>query len=139
MSWVSVSKFKTVCEAIKNYVIAQSNDAYTKAITKVGTDYVPFAGGTMTGALNVVEPTEDANATTKKYVDDAVADAESGVAGAYVKKAGDTMTGALNVVAPTADANATTKKYVDAQDALKVDVSDEMTDEELTTIENIFA
>ena len=34
--------------------------------------YLPLAGGTMTGALNVQTPTEDANAATKKYVDDAV-------------------------------------------------------------------
>ena len=37
--------------------------------------YLPLTGGTMTGALNVQTPTEDANAATKKYVDDAVQNA----------------------------------------------------------------
>ena len=37
--------------------------------------YMPLTGGTMTGALNVQTPTEDANAATKKYVDDAVQNA----------------------------------------------------------------
>lgn len=37
--------------------------------------YLPLTGGTMTGALNVTTPTEDANAATKKYVDDAVQNA----------------------------------------------------------------
>jgi hypothetical protein len=35
--------------------------------------YVPLAGGTMNGALNVVAPTADSNATTKLYVDSAIA------------------------------------------------------------------
>ena len=34
--------------------------------------YLPLTGGTMTGALNVQTPTEDANAATKAYVDQAV-------------------------------------------------------------------
>ena len=38
--------------------------------------YLPLTGGTMTGALNVQTPTEDANAATKKYVDDAVQNAK---------------------------------------------------------------
>lgn len=37
--------------------------------------YLPLTGGTMTGALNVTTPTENANAATKKYVDDAVQNA----------------------------------------------------------------
>ena len=37
--------------------------------------YLPLTGGTMTGALNVQTPTEDSNAATKKYVDDAVQNA----------------------------------------------------------------
>ena len=37
--------------------------------------YLPLTGGTMTGALNVQTPTENANAATKKYVDDAVKNA----------------------------------------------------------------
>lgn len=38
--------------------------------------YLPLTGGTMTGALNVQTPTEDANAATKKYVDAAVQNAK---------------------------------------------------------------
>ena len=86
--------------------------------------YLPLTGGTMTGALNVQTPTEDANAATKKYVDDTVQNAtdpeltgrvealetsqaqqdteianlKSGsTALPYVKKAGDSMTGVLNM------------------------------------------
>ena len=86
--------------------------------------YLPLTGGTMTGALNVQTPTENANAATKKYVDDAVQNAtDPELAGRvealetsqaqqdteianlkngttalpYVKKAGDSMTGVLNM------------------------------------------
>ena len=86
--------------------------------------YLPLTGGTMTGALNVQTPTEDANAATKKYVDDAVQNAKDPelegrvdaletsqatqdteisnlkngtTALPYVKKAGDSMTGVLNM------------------------------------------
>ena len=86
--------------------------------------YLPLTGGTMTGALNVQTPTEDANAATKKYVDDSVQNAtDTELAGRvdaletsqaqqdteianlkngttalpYVKKAGDSMTGVLNM------------------------------------------
>lgn len=86
--------------------------------------YLPLTGGTMTGALNVQTPTEDSNAATKKYVDDAVQNAKDPeltgrvealetsqaqqdteianlkngtTALPYVKKTGDYMTGALNM------------------------------------------
>lgn len=86
--------------------------------------YLPLTGGTMTGALNVQTPTENANAATKKYVDDAVQNAtdpelaervealetsqaqqdteianlkNGTTALPYVKKSGDSMTGALNM------------------------------------------
>ena len=86
--------------------------------------YLPLTGGTMTGALNVQTPTEDANAATKKYVDDAVQNAtdpelagrvealetsqaqqdteianlkNGSTALPYVKKAGDSMTGVLSM------------------------------------------
>ena len=86
--------------------------------------YLPLTGGTMTGALNVQTPTEDTNAATKKYVDDAVQNAtdpelagrvealetsqaqqdteianlkNGSTALPYVKKAGDSMTGVLNM------------------------------------------
>ena len=86
--------------------------------------YLPLTGGTMTGALNVTTPTENANAATKKYVDDAVQNAKDpaltgrvealetsqaqqdteianlkngSTALPYVKKNGDSMTGILNM------------------------------------------
>ena len=86
--------------------------------------YLPLTGGTMTGALNVQTPTEDANAATKKYVDDTVQNAtdpeltgrvealetsqaqqdteianlkNGTTALPYVKKTGDSMTGVLNM------------------------------------------
>ena len=85
--------------------------------------YLPLTGGTMTGALNVTTPTEDANAATKKYVDDAVQNAtdpelesrvealetsqatqdteianlKSGTTALpYIKDTGDTVTGTYN-------------------------------------------
>lgn len=86
--------------------------------------YLPLTGGTMTGALNVQTPTKDANAATKKYVDDAVQNAtdpeltgrvdaletsqaqqdteisnlkNGSTALPYVKKSGDSMSGVLNM------------------------------------------
>lgn len=99
--------------------------------------YVKKAGDTMTGALNLPAPTENANAANKKYVDDAATvlnadiqaetkNRETAIAGVlqqiqelegdltgYLPLTGGTMTGALNVQTPTEDANAATKKYVD--------------------------
>ena len=64
------------------------------------------AGGTMTGALQVLAPVGQSDAATKKYADD--------LAALKVNKAGDTMTGALTLpAAPTANLHASTKKYVD--------------------------
>lgn len=85
--------------------------------------YLPLTGGTMTGALNVQTPTEDANAATKKYVDNAVQNAtdpelegrvealetsqatqdteianlkNGSTALPYIKDTGDTVTGTYN-------------------------------------------
>lgn len=38
-------------------------------------EYLRLDGGTMTGELNVIEPTKDSSAVTKKYVDDVKAEA----------------------------------------------------------------
>ena len=86
--------------------------------------YLPLTGGTMTGALNVQTPTENTNAATKAYVDQAVQNAtdpelegrvealetsqatqdteianlkNGTTALPYVKKAGDSMSGVLNM------------------------------------------
>lgn len=79
-------------------------------------DYLPIAGGTITGELNVPAPTKDSNAATKKYVDD-YATSHSG----FVKKTGDKMSGTLNMndhsiiglPTPAGQDEATNKQYVD--------------------------
>lgn len=104
--------------------------------------YVKKAGDTMTGALNLPAPTENANAANKKYVDDAdavlnaaiqaetknretaitgvlqqIQELETGLEGdltGYLPLTGGTMSGALNVQTPTEDDNAATKAYVDS-------------------------
>lgn len=104
--------------------------------------YVKKSGDTMTGALNLPAPTENANAANKKYVDDAdavlnaaiqaetknretaitgvlqqIQELETGLEGdlaGYLPLTGGTMTGALNVQTPTEDSNAATKAYVDS-------------------------
>lgn len=100
--------------------------------------YVKKSGDTMTGALNLPAPTENANAANKKYVDDADAvlnaaiqkevqdrttaiegiqteiDDVTGDLSGYLPLTGGTMTGALNVQTPTEGANAATKAYVDS-------------------------
>ena len=85
--------------------------------------YLPLTGGTMTGALNVQTPTEDANAATKKYVDSKITDLKTGATPLpYIKDNGDTVTGTYNftgadltVKTPTADASPATKAYVDTK------------------------
>ena len=106
---------KTAIEGIQTEIDGVSGDL---------SGYLPLTGGTMTGALNVQTPTENANAATKKYVDDAVQNAtdpeltgriealetsqaqqdteianlKSGTTALpYVKKAGDSMTGVLSM------------------------------------------
>ena len=77
--------------------------------------YVPLSGNvTMTGPLNVPQTTASSaagSATTKKYVDDAVAGHVSGISQAdadarYVNVAGDSMTGQLGVPWPDGDGRA---------------------------------
>lgn len=73
-------------DAVLNAAIQKEVQDRTTAIEGIQTEidgvtgdlsgYLPLTGGTMTGALNVTTPTEDANATTKKYVDDAVQNAK---------------------------------------------------------------
>ena len=84
-------------------------------------DYLPLAGGVMTGEINmgtdkiinVVDPTSNQDAATKKFVDDADA--------LKLDLAGGTMSGAIEMGAnkvtgvdtPTASGDATNKLYVD--------------------------
>lgn len=84
------------------------------------------AGGTMHGAINMdgnkitnlPAPADLADAATKEYVDNAIADIPTGD---YLEKSGGTMTGAIDmggheitgVKVPGNDTDAATKKYVD--------------------------
>ena len=127
-------KYVDAADTVLNAAIQKEVQDRTTAIAGIQTEidgvtgdlsgYLPLTGGTMTGALNVQTPTEDANAATKKYVDDAVQNAtDPELAGRvealetsqaqqdteianlkngttalpYVKKAGDYMTGVLNM------------------------------------------
>ena len=117
--------------------------------------YLPLTGGTMTGALNVQTPTEDANAATKKYVDDAVQNAtdpelaervealetsqatqdteianlKSGTTALpYIKDTGDTVTGTYDFTGADLTVKAPT---ADASPATKAYV-----DSKITNLEN---
>ena len=75
-------KYVDGADAVLDAAIKKEVQDRTTAIAGIQTEidgvtgdlsgYLPLTGGTMTGALNVQTPTEDANAATKKYVDDAV-------------------------------------------------------------------
>ena len=121
MSWVSTEKFKTVCEAIKNYVIEQANDAYNKAVNKMTGEYLPLTGGELSGSLTVNdyvhantlrakyyegyaelkinpdEPIAEFRTTTEEY---SFADSNNEPIPVYVGE-------------PSKDKHAATKKYVD--------------------------
>lgn len=127
-------KYVDAADAVLNAAIQKEVKDRETAIEGIQTEidgvtgdlsgYLPLTGGTMTGALNVQTPTEDANAATKKYVDDAVQNAKdpelagrvealetsqaqqdteianlkSGTTALpYVKKTGDTMSGNLDM------------------------------------------
>lgn len=56
-------------------ILKQSNEDITSQVARaLSKNLVPFSGGTMTGLLNVLTPVGDSNATTKKYVDDALSE-----------------------------------------------------------------
>lgn len=83
--------------------------------------YMKKSGATMSGALILSgEPTENLQAATKKYVDDAVANVPTPTGGItqeqadarYVQLAGSTMTGDLKVLeSPLSDTSAVSKSY----------------------------
>lgn len=83
--------------------------------------YMKKSGATMSGALILSgEPTENLQAATKKYVDDAVANVPTPSGGItqeqadarYVQLAGGTMTGDLKVLeSPQSDTSAVSKSY----------------------------
>lgn len=83
--------------------------------------YMKKSGATMSGALILSgEPTENLQAATKKYVDDAVANVPTPTGGItqeqadarYLQLAGGTMTGDLKVLeSPQSDTSAISKSY----------------------------
>ena len=78
-------KYVDNADAVLDAAIKKEVQDRTTAIAGIQTEidgvtgdlsgYLPLTGGTITGALNVQTPTEDANAATKKYVDNAVQNA----------------------------------------------------------------
>lgn len=117
--------------------------------------YLPLTGGTMTGELNVQTPTENANAATKAYVDQAVQNAtdpelegrvdaletsqatqdteianlkNGTTALPYIKDTGDTVTGTYNFTGADLTVKAPT---ADASPATKAYV-----DSKITNLEN---
>lgn len=93
-------------------------DGYDARITAVKTTAdaaMPKSGGRFTGTVTLnADPTEDLEAATKKYVDDAKAAVTSSVAGTYAPKENPTFTGTVTVPeTPVGDTDAASKKYVD--------------------------
>ena len=82
----ATKKYVDDADTVLNAAIKKEVQDRTTAIAGIQTEidgvsgdlsgYLPLTGGTMTGALNVQTPTENANAATKKYVDDAVQNAK---------------------------------------------------------------
>jgi len=99
--------------------------------------YLPFAGGAMTGPLTLVgDPTTPPQAATKNYVDTKDTATYNNFAN-YLPLAGGTLTGNLtmsgsaviNLVAdPTANLQAATKQYVDAKFAGLIGIPDAPSD-----------
>lgn len=85
-TYATNKKYVDDADTVLNAAIQKEVQDRTTAIEGIQTEidgvagdlsgYLPLTGGTMTGALNVQTPTEDANATTKKYVDEAVQNAK---------------------------------------------------------------
>lgn len=161
----ATKKYVDDADAVLNAAIQKEIKDRETAISGIQTEidgvtgdlsgYLPLTGGTMTGALNVQTPTDDANAATKKYVDDAVQNAtDPELAGRvdaletsqaqqdteianlkngttalpYIKDTGDTVTGTYDFTG----ANLTVKTpTADASPATKAYV-----DSKITNLEN---
>jgi hypothetical protein len=106
------SDFKTNWEALYTYLLndVQIGQAIgllnTFKDTTVPNTYMPFTGGTFTGAVNGVAPTDPSHLTRKDYIDNLLL--------GYLLKAGGVMTGPLILYGnPTVPGEATNKQYVD--------------------------
>ena len=85
-------------------------------------DYLPLAGGTMTGAITgLPAPSNDTDAVNKAYVDSAVEGVETTISGQYLPLSGGSMTGPIamgnskitGLATPTDPTDAVTKAYAD--------------------------
>ena len=161
----ATKKYVDDADAVLNAAIQKEIEDRETAIEGIQTEidgvtgdlsgYLPLTGGTITGALNVQTPTEDANAATKKYVDDAVQNAtdpeltgrvealetsqaqqdteianlkNGTTALPYIKDTGDTVTGTYNFTGADLTVKAPT---AEASPATKAYV-----DSKITNIEN---
>jgi len=74
---------------------------------------LPLSGGTMTGPLSVLDPTQKEHAANKEYVDYYF---RLAFTGHYVPISGNrTLTGPLTVLTPTLCQHAANKAYVDSK------------------------
>lgn len=115
-SWDSETMGGTISEVVSKI---QSDLAATDAKFA---NYLPLAGGTMTGAISgLPAPSGDTDAVNKAYVDSAVEGIETTISGEYLPISGGTMTGPIamgdskitGVATPTDPADAATKGYAD--------------------------
>ena len=91
---------------------ATKTEVATKADAADLADYLPIAGGAITGAMTVQAPTASMNPATKQYVDAEITDLNISQ---YAPKANPTLTGTVTVPTPTANTAAANKQYVDSK------------------------
>lgn len=127
----SLNNIKTSIETIRGQ-INTINDELTKIKNgDIVLPYLPLAGGTMTGAINMggqsltnlATPSANTDAATKKYVDDAISGGITPPTGDYLPLTGGQMNGNIDmnnnritsIGAPTANNDAVNKQYVDTK------------------------
>jgi hypothetical protein len=92
-------------------------------------NYLPLAGGVMTGLLTLSgPPTANLHAATKQYVDGLIASTNAGFAN-FLPLAGGILTGFLTLNAdPTTNLEAATKQYVDNKTGNVINIPDAPSD-----------
>lgn len=101
-------------------IIPETNDGDQQSET-IDDRYTNILGDTLTGDLTVLDPVEDLNVATKKYVDDSII-------GDFLVHDGDTMEGLLETPLPIEDGHVSNIEYVDLiVDGLIYQLGDEMT------------
>ena len=115
-SWDSETMGGTIAE-----VVSQIKSDLEATDAKFA-NYLPLAGGTMTGAISgLPTPSGDTDAVNKAYVDGAVENIETTVRGEYLPLSGGAMTGPIamgnakitGLATPTDTTDAATKGYTD--------------------------